>query len=141
MVMPPWPALGRRSEWTGVCGEGAPGPRPPECQFSPPKGPLLTLPTLLPRPAAISIFCTPICHRTEGSSYWKPSRMSESRTPEFQSQLKSPTLLTWESPPDTVSTSPQLLATLIPRYILESRLPILRSISCVEGTTPVRCGE
>ena len=79
--------------------EGAPGPRTPELQFSPPKGPLLTPPTLLPSPVAISIFCTPLRHRTENSSYWKPSRMSESRTPEFQSRLKSHILLTWECPP------------------------------------------
>lgn len=121
MVIPPRPALGRRSEWTGMCREGAPGPHTPGLQFSPPKGPLLTPPTLLPHPAAISIFCTPICHRTESSSYWKPSRMSESRTPEFPSRLKLHTLLTWESPPDTVSMFPQLLVALITRYILESQ--------------------
>lgn len=60
------------------------------------------------------------CHRTESSSYWKPSRMSESRTPEFLSRLKLHTLLTWESPPHTVSMFPQLSVALITRYILES---------------------
>ena len=59
------------------------------------------------------------CHRTESSSYWKPSRMSESRTPEFLSRLKLHTLLTWESPPHTVSMFPQLSVALITRYILD----------------------
>lgn len=86
MVMPPRPALGRRSEWTGMCGEGAPGPRTPELQFSPPKGPLLTPPTLLPSPAAISIFCIPLCHRTENSSYGNPAGC---QNPEYQISIQT----------------------------------------------------
>lgn len=79
-----------RSVWMGDMRRRCSGHRTPRITVSPPKGTTFAAPTLLPSQATISVFCKSVCHRIQSSSYLKPSSMSESRRPEFQSRLKLP---------------------------------------------------